>query len=179
VDFSGNSGQRGTIITHLDSGIKTILGLRGKRVMAVSRKAVSGYLAQGSLCLQNGIHPDKDLTIILTKSQDEVISKVYRQKVDAGFVGENALRGVEDKIDMSKIKIIAYTESFPNWCFAAFAHTDKNVAEKIKEALLKLNKNNPDHYRILEKAELSGFIETSDRDYEMIRETAKILKIPF
>jgi len=179
VDFSGNSEYRGAIITHINSDIETILSLRGKRVMAASKKAVGGYLAQASLCVQNGINPEKDLIIILAKSQDEVISKVYQQKVDAGFIREDALGAMKDKIDLNKIKILSFTEYFPNWCFAAFSHTDKDVAEKIKQALLKLNKNNPDHYKILEKAEVSGFIEASDIDYEIIREKAKILKIPF
>jgi len=179
VDFSGNSEYRGAIITHISSGIETILSLRGKRVMAASKKAVGGYLAQASLCVQNGIDPEKDLTVILAKSQDEVISKVYQQRVDAGFVREDALRAMKDKIDLNKIKILSFTEYFPGWCFAAFSHTDKNVAKKIEQALLELNKNNPAHYRILERAEVGGFIETSDIDYEIIREKAKILKIPF
>jgi len=179
IDFNGNSEYRGVIITHIKSRIENIASLRGKKVMAVSRKAVSGYIAQASLCIQNGIDPEKDLTVILAKSQDEVISKVYQQKVDAGFIGEEVLSAVKDKIDLTKIKIIAYTESFPNWCFTAFSHTNKDVAEKIKQALLKLNKNNPDHYKILEKAELSGFIETYDTDYDIVRKKATILKIPY
>ncbi len=147
--------------------------------MAVSRNAIGGYLAQASLCIQSGIDPEKDLTIILAKSQDEVIAKVYQQKVDAGFVREDVLRAVKDKIDLNKIKIIAYTEYFPSWCFAAFSHTDKEAVEKIKQALLKLDKNNPDHYKILEKAEVSRFIETNDTDYDIMRKKAEILKVPY
>lgn len=179
IDSSGNSEYRGVIITHSQSAVDTIASLKGKKVMAASKKSVGGYLAQAFLCLQNGIEPEKDLTVILAKSQDEVISKVYQKKIDAGFVREDALQAVKDKIDLNKIKIIAYTEYFPNWCFAAFSHTDKNVAEKIKRALLKLDKNNPEHYKILEKAEISGFIEASDTDYEIMRKKAEELKIPY
>jgi len=179
IDCSGNSEYRGVIITRIKSGVETITSLRGKKVMAVSKKAIGGYLAQASLCIQNDIDPEKDLTVILAKSQDEVISKVYHQKVDAGFIREDVLSAVKDKIDLNKIKIIAYTEYYPNWCFTAFSHTDKDVAEKIKQALLKLNKNNPDHYKILEKAEVSGFIETSDTEYDIMRKKAEILKVPY
>jgi len=179
IDFNGYSGSRGIIITHISSGIKNILNLRGKKVMVNSRKDECGYIAQASLCMQNGLNPEKDLIVILARNQDEVISKVYQQKVDAGFVREDILSAVKDKMDLKKIKIIAYTESFPNWCFAAFSHTNRDVAEKIKQALLKLNKNNPDHYKILEKAKISGFVEASDIDYEIIREKAKMLKVPF
>ena len=179
LDSSGNSDYRGVIITHIKSGMDTIASLNGKKVMTASKKSVGGYLAQTSLCLQNGIDPGKDLSVILARSQDEVISKVYRQKVDAGFVREDVLPAVKDKIKLSQIKIIAYTEYFPNWCFAAFSHTDKDVAEKIKQALLKLDKNNPEHYKILEKAEISGFIEASDTDYEIMRKKAEILKVPY
>lgn len=179
IDFSGNSEYRGVIITHVKSGIETIASLRGKKITAVSRKAIGGYLAQASLCIQNGIDPEKDLTVILAKSQDEVISKVYHQKFDAGFTREDILQSVKDKIDLNQIKIIAYTAYFPNWCFAAFSRTDKDVAEKIKQALLRLNKNNPDHYKILEKAEVGGFIETCDTDYDIMRKKAEILKVPY
>ncbi|NIO48724.1 MAG: PhnD/SsuA/transferrin family substrate-binding protein [Candidatus Aminicenantes bacterium] len=179
VDINGDSSYRGVIITHINKGIEDIGSLRDKKVMAVSKKAIGGYLAQASLCVQNKIDPEKNLTIILAKSQDEVISRVYQQKVDAGFVREDVLRAVKDKIDLNKIKIIAYTEYFPNWCFAAFSHTDKDVAEKIKQALLGLDKKNPDHYKILEKAEVSGFIETHDTDYDIMRKKAEILKVPY
>lgn len=179
IDASGNSMYRGVIITHMNSGIDTVASLKGKKVMAASKKSVGGYFAQASLCIQNGIDPEKDLTVILAKSQDEVISKVYQKKIDAGFIREDVLQAVKDKIDLKKMKIIASTEYFPNWCFAAFSHTEKDVAEKIKQALLRLNKNNPDHYEILEKAEVSGFIEASDTDYDMMRKKAEILKVPY
>lgn len=179
VDFNGNSMYRGVIITHIKSGIETITGLKDKKVMCVSRKAIGGYLAQASLCIQNKIDPEKDLTVILAKNQDEVVSKIYRQKVDVGFVREDVLLAVKDKVDLNKVKIIAYTDYFPNWCFAAFSHTDKDVAEKIKQALLKLNKNNPEHNKILKMAEVSGFIEVNDADYDIMRKKADILKIPY
>jgi len=179
IDFNGNSGYRGVIITHVESDIETIIDLKNKKVMAASKKSIGGYFAQASLCIQNGINPEKDLQLILAKSQDDVLFKVYQKKIDAGFIREDALRAVKDKIDLNKIKVVAHTEYFPNWCFTAFSYTDKDVASKIKWALLKLNKNNPDHYKILEIAEISGFIEAHDTDYDIIRKKVEILKIPY
>ena len=167
VGFDGMDKYRGIIITHKDNGIETINDLKGKEVAIASRRALGGYLGQAHLCRENGIDVEKELSIVLMQTQDDVILNVYRQKVDAGFVSEDALPEVKEKIDLGEIKIVEHTDYFPTWCVAAFRNTKPEVAEKIKKALLKLDSEIPQQRNILEAMGGIGFTEANDSDYKL------------
>jgi len=175
----GSDSSRGLIITRADSPISAIADLKGKTIMVPSKRAVLGYLAQLVLCNQKGLNPEKDLTIVLGRRHDEVVFKVYGGKVDAGFVKEATLKTVANLVDISKIRILARTEPFPNWCFTSFPQTDKEVVQKIKAALLKLNPNDPKHAAILSGMGVGSFVEVSDKQYNSIRRAMDILRIPY
>ena len=167
VEFDGLDKYRGTIITHQESGIKTIKELKGKNIAIASQRALCGYIGQVQLCQENGIDIEKDTSIVLMRTQDDVILSVYRQEVDAGFVSEDALPEVGKKIDLGAINIVGYTDYFPTWCVAAFRNTKPEVAEKIKKALLKLDPNIPEQRDILEAMGGVGFVEAKDSDYNL------------
>lgn len=178
VGSNGSRMQRGIIITHRESTIHHMSDLRNKRVMVASKKAVSGYLAQIADCLEVGINPDKDLNIIIGARQDEVIKKVLRKDVDAGFVREDVLRAVEKMVDVSQIRIVHHTKYYPNWVVSAFRETDPEVALRIKAALLNLNEANSEHRKILQLIGLKGFAESKDSDYEEVKKIAFKLALP-
>ncbi|MBM3235220.1 phosphate/phosphite/phosphonate ABC transporter substrate-binding protein [Candidatus Poribacteria bacterium] len=180
VEFYGGDKYRGMIITHQESGIEKIKELQGKKVAVASRRALGGYLGQALLCQENGIDEvEKELSIVLMRTQDDVIFSVYRQKVDAGFVREDALQEVRGRIDLGKIKFVEYTDYFPTWCVTAFRNTRPEVAEKIKNALLKLDVKIPQQKDILEAMGATSFIEANDLDYKVVREMMDKLDIPY
>lgn len=180
IEFYGSDKYRGMIITHKESGIEKIEELKGKKVAVASRKALGGYLSQALLCQENGIDDvEKELSIVLMRTQDDVIFSVYRQKVDAGFVREDALREVRGRIDLEKIKFVEYTDYSPTWCVAAFRNTKPEVAEKIKNALLKLDVKIPKQRDILEAMGATSFIEAKDLDYKVVRDMMAKLDIPY
>jgi hypothetical protein len=53
--------------------------------------------------------------------------------------------------------------------FSARRGIDKETIMKIKQALLNLDRHNPDHMKILYPAELGGFQEYSDGDFGLIK----------
>ncbi|MBC8521593.1 MAG: phosphate/phosphite/phosphonate ABC transporter substrate-binding protein [Methanomicrobia archaeon] len=172
---------RGMIITHKESGIEEIEELTEKKVAVASRRALCGYLGQARLCRENSIDVEKELSVVLMRTQDDVILSVYRQNVDAGFVREDALSEVEDALPEVKERIhkFGYTDYFPTWCVTAFRNTRPEVAEKIKKALLKLDVKIPKQRDILEAMGVAGFTEAFDLDYEPIRKIMKELDIPY
>ena len=167
MKYNGIDKYRGMIITHKESGIENIEELKGKKIAVASRKALCGYLGQARLCRESGIDVERELSIVLMQTQDDVILNVYRQKVDAGFVSEDAMLEVKGRIDLGEIKIVEYTDYFPTWCVAAFRNTKPEVAEKIKKALLKLDVEISKQRDILEAMGVAGFIEAKDSDYKL------------
>ena len=171
--------ERGVIVTHARSDIQEIGQLKGKRIMATSKRALAGYLAQADRLRQAGIDPERDVRIILGGRQDEVLLRLLlKGNADAAFVREDVLEAVRGRVDLTWIRIIGYTEYFPTWCLAAFRETDPTVVAKVQQALLKLTAENPEHVRILEGIGTAGFIPAEPEGYEKVLQVAAVLRLP-
>ncbi|MEW6686604.1 MAG: phosphate/phosphite/phosphonate ABC transporter substrate-binding protein [Candidatus Edwardsbacteria bacterium] len=174
--------SRGIIITYQGSEIEKITDLRGQGIGITSERALGGFLSQRALCQREGLNLEREAQLVYFRTQDEILRKVIEKKLKAGFVRQDVVE-METTVWVSGrspiLKIIAYTDSFPNWCFASFDHTPKEVAIRIKEALLKLNPANPKHQEILKTAGISGFAETSEEDFLPVKKLLQELQIAY
>ncbi len=179
VQPDGKTSYRGVIISGKDSEIDKLEDLRGKEVVAASRSPVAGFLAQALVCKQQGIDVDKELHLSFVGTQDAVIEAVYRGKAEAGFVREDALQLTGERIDLSRFNIIAETPYFPTWCVAAFDNTPSSVANRIANALLRLDISQPADRELLEAIGIAGFQKAVDADYDIIRKVITELNLPY
>lgn len=179
VTIDGKKGYRGVIIVHQDSPIKSIPDLRGKTGMIVSHRSLGGYLAQRALCLDNGLDVASEMVIGVAPTEDVIIHSVHDKRVDAGFVREDALQAVSARLDLSKIRVLATTDSYPGWVFASFQDTDPIAAAEVKAALLRLRPDIAEERAMLEAAQLAGFVEVDDKDYDSVRKLMNRLGVPF
>jgi phosphonate transport system substrate-binding protein len=51
------------------------------------------------------------------------------------------------------------------------------LVEKIRDALLRLDRQNPEHQPILRAAHISGAIASTDEDFEPVRELLRKVRI--
>jgi phosphonate transport system substrate-binding protein len=109
------------------------------------------------------------------KSHDNVTLAVFNKTADAGGVREEQLDKMKGSLDVSQLKIIGYTDYFPNWPFFASSKLKKETADKIRAALLKLKPNDPQNEKILGAARLTGFIPVSDKEYDDLRAAARLV----
>jgi len=179
VGPGGSLAERGVIVTHTDSGIQEIGQLKGKRVMATSKSALVGYLAQAKRLMETGVLPERDVRIIRGGRQDELLMKLLlERKVDAAFVREGALKAVEGSVDLTRIRIIGTTDSFPNWCLAAFPETNPTVVAKVQDAVLKLTAENPGDALILEVMGAIRFAVIDTEQYQKVLDLVAALGVP-
>ena len=101
--------------------------------------------------------------------QEKVILSVCAGQYDIGTIREGSLDVVADKIDINKIRIIAMTDPYPGWVYAARKELDKKTVTKLREALEKLDFNNRNHHEILEAAHFIKVIASSDSDFDSVR----------
>jgi phosphonate transport system substrate-binding protein len=73
------------------------------------------------------------------------------------------------KVDLSQLKVLAYTEYFPNWPLFASPKVSGATRDAVRAALLKLKPGAP----ALEAAKLTGFAPIADKEYDGLREAAK------
>ena len=167
---------RGIIITRKSSGIENVQDLKGKKLIFVDKDSAAGYIFQMLLLTKAGIDVDKDFTMLpFAKKHDNVTMAVFNKAADAGGIREDDLDKMKDKVDLSQIKIVGYTDYFPNWPMYSTPKLNKAAAEKVKAALLNLKPGDPAAEKILETAKLSGFAAITDKDYDLLRQAAKVI----
>ena len=182
-DFTGGPARaknRGVILARADSGITSIADLKGKVIATGSEMAVAGYLAPKALCLQHGLDIDKEATVAVCPSQEDVIKRLRQGRAAAGFVREAIWQeAAGSSLLNSDIVPIAYSRMYPGWSVCAVGDVDKGIAETVKRALLALDWDDVAHKEVLLETGLRGFVETSDEEYNVVRALLTNIRMPY
>jgi len=181
VEPLGRENFRGQIICRTDNPqIKTLADLKGKRLIAVDPTSAGGFLYPWGWILENGLGKEDFAEITFAPGpggkQEKVVMAVYSGKYDVGLIREGTLNILADKIDLKQIRILAHSRWYPGWVYAARRGLDPAVVDKIKQALLALNINNPEHESILKKAGFIAVIPAQDADFNAVRRLSEILE---
>lgn len=175
AEQKGGTKFRGIIIARKDGGIETVQDLKGKKLIFVEKDSAAGYIFQMLLLSKSGLDVEKDFTTLpFAKKHDNVTMAVFNKAADAGGVREGDLDKMKDKVDLSQLKTVAYTEYFPNWPVFANSRLKGETAAKVKAALLKLKPGAAETEKILGPAKLTAFGPVADKDYDQLRDAARI-----
>ncbi len=166
---------RGILVVRKDGSIKSINDLRGKTAVFADPTAVSSYLLPKAKLLDYGIDVDKDLTVKFAGKHDSAILAVYNRAADVAGVKEPALAMVKDKIDINQLQVLAASDWVPQQPFAAKKQLDPKLVEKIKAALLALDRNGEPGATILKTLNFDGFVAATESDMDPLRVLAKKL----
>jgi phosphonate transport system substrate-binding protein len=167
---------RGIIIARKDSGITKLQDLKGKKFSFVDEDSPAGHIFQKLLLSRAGFDVKKDIVMLpYAKTHENVVTAVFNKTADAGGVREEQLDKMKGTLDTSQLRIVGYTDYFPNWPFFATPSLKKETADKIRTALLKLKPNDPQNEKILGPMRLTGFIPVLDREYDDLRAAAKLV----
>ena len=177
LEIYGQENFRGQIICRADNlRIQGIADCRGKRWIAVDPTSAGGYLYPLGHFLEHGLKKEDFSEIAFTPGpggkQEKVVLAVYAGKYDIGTIREGTLTVVADKIDINEIRVIAHTRWYPGWVYAARSDLKTEIVQIIKNALLKLDYNQTEHKRMLDAADIVGFIPSEDEDFDPVRELA-------
>ena len=166
---------RGIMVARKDSGIEKLQDLKGKKLIFVDKDSAAGYIFQMLLLSKAGLNVQKDfIQLPFAKKHDNVMMAVFNKAADAGGIREDDFDKMKDKVDLSQLKIIGYSDYFPNWPLFSAPKLAKGTEAKIKAALLKLKPNDPRSEAVLGAAKLNGFVAVSDKDYDELRKAAKV-----
>ncbi|MFH0785708.1 MAG: phosphate/phosphite/phosphonate ABC transporter substrate-binding protein [Pseudomonadota bacterium] len=167
IQGEGGDRFRGLVIAKSDSGIANLADLKGKTVMIVGKTSAGGYLSQKLSLQENGFDVKRDCTIVeaADNRQENVIISVSIGDVDAGFIRESAYNVADEFIQPNSIKKVIETAWLPNWALSVNKSLPQKQKNTIKEALLKLNKDD----LAMKAMGLTGFKAAIDADYDVLR----------
>jgi phosphonate transport system substrate-binding protein len=175
ITIDGATTQSGVVIVRQDSHLTNIKELKGKTVMFGPKSSTTKWFAAKLLFDKNGIDINKDLKSYSNGGCCEDIAfAVYLKSADAGVVCDHFLEEHEEKqkdlgVEASKLTVIGRTMPVQARIFAARRGLDESSVAKINQALIKLDKKNPEHARILFRGEIGGFQKANDEDYNSMR----------
>jgi len=159
---------KGVFIVVKESPIKSIKELKGKKVSFVGTGSAAGYVAQMLELEKVGIKKS-DIQISFAGKPPKVAEAVRDGKADAGGMPESVFKRLPFEY---MLKVIGTTTALPNWPMHTTKKTNKDMASKVKEAILKLKPGTATADKALNKANLEGFVPTTDKDFDVMREAA-------
>ena len=179
LNDKGEASYRSQFLVRKDSNINDFKDIKGKKVAFVDPSSTSGYLFPGAYLIGNEIDIEKDITYSYSGGHDKSIQLLMNGDVDVvpTFVDarQNFLSEFPDAVD--KTKILGYTKDIPNISVTLRGDMDSDMGEKIKKALIKVGNSEEGKKLLGELFNIYGFKEATDKDYKVIKDTAKSMNV--
>jgi len=172
---AGRTFYHSLIVAHKDSGIKTLADLKGKTFSFVDPTSTSGHLFPKAGLFKAGFNPDKDFgRVIFSGSHDSNAVAVQNKKVDAVAIADRILdaaiaKGLAKREDLV---VVWKSDPIPESPTVWRRDLDPDLKRRVQAAFLQV-KDIP----WSDQGELNGFHPTTDKAYDIIRETAKALNL--
>jgi phosphonate transport system substrate-binding protein len=182
----GSATTTSQVVVRADSGIRTIEGLRGKRLAFVDQVSTFGYLYPKALFKERGIEPGTFIPQpTFAGSDDKVILAVYNRQVDGGAtVGDSRPDGARDPrvrlqpslpdvLDV--VRVIARTDPIPNDALCRRKGMPLDVVETVRQGLERVATTEVGLKGLHDLYDVDGLAVVSDADFEPVRKAAGVL----
>jgi len=155
------------IVVREDSPIKKVSDLVGK----------SFAFGDPAAILQQAVVVDAGMPLESLRGRaylghyDNIVRGVLNRDYDAGIVTDSKVR----KWNHKGLRVIFSSPQLPPYNIAASRKLDHALFVKLQRALLSLDRNKPDHRRVLDALgeDFDGFARTNDTEYDVVRELIK------
>lgn len=160
---------KGVFIVLKDSPLKSLKELKGKKFSFVDAGSAAGYIAQ-MLALQKAGIQKADIAITFAGRPPKVGEAVRDGMAEVGGMPESVFKRLPFEY---LLRTIGTTDDLPNWALHTTKKADKATAGKVREALLKLKPQTAQADRVVQEANMEGFVAATDKDFDLMRDAAK------
>lgn len=181
VETGGHSNYKGIIFTRKDTGLNAdVRTWKGKRIALVHEVTTAGYIFPRWHLKKHGINSfDRYFSrIIFSGSHDAAILSVFKGQADIGAAKDLILKNVlsENPAIKDDIVILAGSFSVPSNSLCVRGDLKDDIKASLKKTLLSMH-NTHDGKTALTALNSVRFIETSDSEFDSLREMAKDIGI--
>jgi len=173
----GKPTYRSIIIANADAGLDSFADIKGKNMAYGDRASTSSHLIPKTVLLERaGLEADKDYEAHFVGTHDAVAVNVANGNADAGGLSEVIFEHVTDRglIDRNKVKVLGYSDEFPQYPWAMRSNLDPELKTRIQNAFIQI-----DDPEILKSLKAEGFAPITDADYNVIRAMGGLLNLDF
>ena len=172
---TGQSAYRSVILARKDSGLRSVAELKGRNFAFVDPSSASGHLFPKAGLQQTGLDPDTYFgRVVFSGSHDASILAVANRKVDAAAVADRIFNSAVAKgtVKQDDFVVLWSSRPIPESPMVWRKDLDPALKEKLAKALANLK-----DVKWGDQGVLNGFQPTSDAAYDVVRDTAKVLKL--
>lgn len=172
---AGRTFYYSQIVAHKDSGIRTVKDLKGRTFAFVDPSSTSGHLFPKAGLIKAGFDPDRDFgRVIFSGSHDSSAIAVQNRKVEAAAIADRILDAAVTKglVKREDLVEVWKSEPIPESPTVWRKDLGADLKKRVQEAFLQV-KDIP----WSDQGLLNGFHPTNDAAYNVIRDTARILKL--
>ena len=172
---NGKTFYHSQIITLKTSGIAKLEDLRGRTFAFVDPSSTSGHLFPKAGLIKAGFDPDRFFgRTLFTGSHDANALAVANKRVDAATIADRILDAAIAKklVNPDDIQVVWRSDPIPESPTVWRKNLSPDLKARIKTAFLNVR-----DISWADQGKLNRFVETNDAAYDIIRETAKVLKL--
>ena len=170
----GSSSYNAILIATADGPVKRIDDIRGKPFGFGDQASTSSHLAPRAHLLKNGLEGDKDYKVVHLGTHDAVARAVQAGQIPAGALSEPIYRSLVERkiIDPAKVVKLDLTAPIPNYPMTMQGNLAPQLKQAIRDAFLDIKDK-----EVLKSFRVEAFAVTDDKAYDVLRDTATILKL--
>ncbi len=170
----GKPNYQSILIATADGPVKEIADIKGKPFAFGDRASTSSHLAPRALLAKQGLIGDADYKVVHLGQHDAVARAVAAGQVPAGALSEAIYRVLVEtkKIDPTKLRQLALSDPIPNYPLTMQGYLKPELKDAIRKAFLELK--DP---AILKLFRVEAIAAATDKDYDVLRDMAKILQL--
>jgi phosphonate transport system substrate-binding protein len=159
----------GVLAVPVDSAVRDLRGLDGKRIAFPSPDAFVGYAVPVMALRQAGV----GFVEIFAGNQEGVLAQLKARRVDAGAVNSRVLVQYQDR-EKVRFREIFVSGGYPDLAVIAHPRVPAATVEKVRQALLGL-KDDPRAAPVRTHVGFKGFDPANDRDYDGVRRVYRLI----
>jgi len=170
----GRPTYTSVIITQAGSSVKTLADVKGTIVAYGDRASTSSHLVPRAMMEEAGVVAERDYKTVYVGAHDAVARSVETGKAQIGALSRPIFDTLvkSGRIDGSKVRVLAETKPIPNYPIAMQSKLSPDLKGQLRTAFLDLKDKG-----ILKTFRAEGFAATNDAAYDVLRDTAKVLKL--
>jgi phosphonate transport system substrate-binding protein len=156
--------------------INKLEDLKGKTFSFGSESSTSGHLMPRFYLLGAKINPDTDMKrIAFSGAHDATVAAVAGGKVDAGVVNISVWEKMvaENKIAKDTVRVFYTTPGYYDYNWTVRSDMNPALRQKLTDAFLSLDRNDPKGKEILELQRATRFIPSKAENYTAIEKAAQ------
>lgn len=171
----GSPTYQSVLIATAGGPVKSLADVRGQAFGFGDQASTSSHLApRAHLLTKAKLDGEKDYRPVHLGTHDAVARAVQAGQVPAGALSKPILDNLMSRgtVDGSKIVQMELTAPIPNYPMVMQADLKPELKQTIRNAFLNMK-----DAEVLKSFRVQGFQATDDKAYDVLRETARVLKL--